>query len=320
MKKTMHLLGGTLLCLSTTELFAAQLSFSQKNRILEYQWTATDQSTHQLSADFSQTQFALTTFRRYSPQLMEQALQQQAMQWFLQQNINGLQLRRERVGLNYELQLTGNDPQQVRKTSQALKKQQQEAYQQYLIEHHFMLFKDFSNQWSLKPNHVAIAQLSQNDVAPLVAAFTTLLADKSEAEGIALVLSFIQSIPYSALGSDGQQRGTGFSPPAQLLLNNQGDCDSKVTLMASLLLQLYPERKLVMIIVPGHALIGIDLPAQAKQQTLTIQGVNYVLAEPTGPAPLAIGHLDSNTTKAIAQQQVRVEPFSAITTDQTENQ
>ncbi|MDO6524502.1 hypothetical protein Q4519_02290 [Motilimonas sp. 1_MG-2023] len=298
-----------LLCFFGFPALAAQLSFNQQNQKLHYVWSDAEQTRHQITVDISQTQFTLTTFQRYSPKLMQQALQQQAMQWFQQQKKTDVLLKRERIGLNYELQITGPDPKQVREITNALRQQQNQAYQDYLTQHHFQIFKNFSNQWAVKPNHTAIALLSQADVAPFVNAFKPLVADKTEAEGIELLLSFIQSIPYSALGADKTQRGTGFSPPAQLLINNQGDCDSKVTLMASAMMQLYPNRETIMVIVPGHALIGIDLPQQGNQKILTVQGRDYVLAEPTGPANLLLGKVDKGSAVAIAQQQMRVEKF-----------
>ncbi|MCE2594539.1 hypothetical protein K6Y31_06900 [Motilimonas cestriensis] len=288
---------------------ATQLSFSQQDRILHYVWTDSEQTRHQVTVDTSQIQFTLTTFKRYSPKLMQQALQQQVMQWFQQQQITDVQLKRERVGLNYELQIIGSDPERVKEISNALRQQQNQAYQDYLTQHHFQMFKNFSNQWAIKPDHTAIALLSQADITPLANAFKPLIADKTEMEGTALLLSFIQSIPYSALGADNTQRGTGFSPPAQLLINNQGDCDSKVTLMASLMMQLYPKREAIMVIVPGHALIGIDLPKQGRQRSLTVQGRTYVLAEPTGPANFLLGEIDNASAVAIAQQQTRIERF-----------
>ena len=49
------------------------------------------------------------------------------------------------------------------------------------------------------------------------------------------MLDFIQAIPYQLLDSQSGRSGKGFLSPRQVLEQNRGDCDSKVTLMAAML-------------------------------------------------------------------------------------
>ena len=96
------------------------------------------------------------------------------------------------------------------------------------------------------------------------------------------LLAFVQAIPYQQLQSEDGRRGSGFLLPQQVLSNNRGDCDSKVTLLASLWRYLQPEIPLVLLFVPDHALLGVALPAQGAEETLTVAGGRWLLAEPTG--------------------------------------
>ena len=123
------------------------------------------------------------------------------------------------------------------------------------------------------------------------------------------VLSFVQSIPYSTLESRLTSSGAGFNPPAKLLWENQGDCDSKMTLTATILRALMPRIDMAMIYIDQHAFIGIAIPAEANEISIEYQGVNYLLAEPTGPALYKLGTLAPESELAINQERYVVEEF-----------
>ena len=113
------------------------------------------------------------------------------------------------------------------------------------------------------------------------------------------VLSFIQNIPYSPLDSRISSSGAGFNTPLKLLWENQGDCDSKVTLTASLLRALMPRISMVLVFIDQHAFIGIAIPPNGDEIAIIENGVTYVLAEPTGPALLPLGELAPSSEQAI---------------------
>ncbi|MCI2285671.1 hypothetical protein L3081_22700 [Colwellia sp. MSW7] len=125
------------------------------------------------------------------------------------------------------------------------------------------------------------------------------------------VLSFVQNIPYATLESRVTSSGTGFNSPAKLLWENQGDCDSKVTLTATILRALMPRIPMVMIFIDQHAFIGIATPATTGEMTIEYQGVNYLLGEPTGPGLYKLGKLAPESELAINQGRYVVEPFLA---------
>lgn len=89
-------------------------------------------------------------------------------------------------------------------------------------------------------------------------------------------------------------------PPLSVVANNQGDCDSKTVLMASLIRSLIPDVKMVMIFLPSHALLGISLPFRTDEETLDIDGVDYLLMEPTGPAKIPLGEVANSSARDIA--------------------
>ena len=74
-------------------------------------------------------------------------------------------------------------------------------------------------------------------------------------------------------------------------MQNLGDCDSKVALLATLFQYLHPEIAQRLIFVPNHALLAVALPAQPGDEQLTIEGQGYLLLEPTGPAELPLGQI-----------------------------
>ena len=123
------------------------------------------------------------------------------------------------------------------------------------------------------------------------------------------VLGFIQSIPYSALESRLTSSGLGFNPPAKVLWENQGDCDSKMTLVASILRALMPRLKMALIYIDKHAFIGLAIESRANEVSISFKETNYLLADPTGPALFPIGQLPPESELAITQGQYTIEEY-----------
>ena len=80
---------------------------------------------------------------------------------------------------------------------------------------------------------------------------------------------------------------------------------------AALLAQLFPELKQAMVFVPGHALLGVTLPAGPRDATLSHEGETYLLMEPTGPAQLPIGQLAPASRVLVDSRQLSVQPVLA---------
>jgi hypothetical protein len=113
---------------------------------------------------------------------------------------------------------------------------------------------------------------------------------------IALALSFFQEIPYAVL-EDKQRRGGDFLPGPALLAQNRGDCDSKAVALAAVLKDYTRWRKLVIVTMPGHAILAVDLPAQEGDWIVRSGGRQYVALEAAGPVMAPIGKVGNITAK-----------------------
>jgi hypothetical protein len=124
----------------------------------------------------------------------------------------------------------------------------------------------------------------------------------------------------STLESRITSSGSGFNPPLQVLWENQGDCDSKMTLTAALLRALMPRIDMTLIYIDGHAFIGIDIPGQANEVTIEHNEVKYLLAEPTGPALLPLGTLAPESELAINQGHYIAQDYHEVLSNEVSKQ
>lgn len=134
-----------------------------------------------------------------------------------------------------------------------------------------------------------VAHTYQKSMQPLANAVRQQTQGMNQRQRINFLLAFIQAIPYDILISRDGNASLGFVAPPTLLSINKGDCDTKATALASLLKNLYPDLKLIMILVPDHAFLAINIPAKAKDVTFDYKGRQYVVIETAGPALTPIG-------------------------------
>jgi hypothetical protein len=125
--------------------------------------------------------------------------------------------------------------------------------------------------------------------APELRALADALAEgtTSERDFVERSLSFVQSIPYEAR-SKGRD-DPGYRWPLSVLGANRGDCDSKTVLFLGILRSRLPSVPLSVVYVPGHALAGVGLPEERGDKTFDHEGIDYLYAEPVGPALLSLG-------------------------------
>lgn len=212
-----------------------------------------------------------------------------------------------------ELHMKSRNPDKAGEAMAWLEAERNKAEEVWLHKHYFQYFTPPDGQLAVKQDHVRIALESRGELAPLAAQLKQEGGTEVEArqKTAAHMLTFIQSIPYLQLDNLGGRLGKGFLTPRQVLMQNRGDCDSKVTLMATLLAQLFPELKQAMVFVPGHALLAVDLPVQPGDETISWQGQNYLLLEPTGPAELPPGQIAPTSKTLIDSGQLSVQPVQA---------
>lgn len=124
----------------------------------------------------------------------------------------------------------------------------------------------------------------------------------SRRESVELLLRFLQDYPYGIPPKmiDRKFIGGLLVPPLSLE-TGWADCDSKSLLMASILsFDSYFNDKMAMILVPGHALLGIEMVPSPYDETYKYQNRNFVVAEPTGLSRTPFGKKNSPYTRLIA--------------------
>lgn len=152
-----------------------------------------------------------------------------------------------------------------------------------------------ANGTEVRPDFARIVQRYVEIMRPVADAIAA--ETSSERERIAVALAFVQTVPYAVLERRSQR---GFVMPTAFLDLNRGDCDVKSVALAAILMSLVPDRSLVLVLPPEHALLAIDVPSEGDEAKLVVDGRSYVLLEPTGPALWPIGRVAAETGKKMA--------------------
>ncbi|MDU0352673.1 hypothetical protein RS130_00975 [Paraglaciecola aquimarina] len=185
---------------------------------------------------------------------------------------------------------------------------QAQAYQQYLDDNYLSYLQTHVGQQFIKPDHLRYIEEGKASLSPAAQALNKKISATNNTQSfVNLLLSWVQSIPYNTLQDRQTTNGAGYLPPSLVLSNNQGDCDSKSVLAASLIRSVLPEVKMVMLYLPKHALLGININNNRRGRRLDIEGINYTLMEPTGPAELKLGNIARSSEQAIASKKYSYE-------------
>jgi len=292
-------------------LVAEQFSFSKIDKggshQFSYQWLDHQKKTQQIYFEVSNSVLfnKFRNFKVFKPKLAKKHINKQVVRHFNKSPI-------EQVVITYNNQddsivVQGRDLKAVRKAKKEITTLTKELTESYLKENWYHNFTTHHDTRAIKPDHVTISSLSTSDLKPLRPIILEKVSVKNIRQATDFVLGFVQNIPYSTLNSRVNSSGAGFNAPLKLLWENQGDCDSKVTLTSAILRSLMPRVNMVLVFINNHALIGIETPAEANDITITLDGVTYLLGEPTGPALLPLGQLDQVSELAILQEQYTAE-------------
>lgn len=307
-----------LLCLFLlviTPAKAKQISFSKQSQgqqyVFNYQWLDHDNQPQAMS--FALTQSALferfRLLKSYQNEFAKKTVMRAVKKQVIEQPLDGAQVLFQKKEGAMVIQVKGLEDKNVALAYQKVKAIEQAAINAYFKNNYFQPFTTHDQKTGVKVDHVSIANDSVDDFKVL----KTIILDKVTIENVRevtnYVLSFVQSIPYSPLESRLSSSGSGFNPPAKLLWENQGDCDSKMTLTATLLRALMPRISMAMIYMDKHAFIGIGIASSVGEIAIKHQGVNYLLAEPTGPALYPLGKIAPESELAITQGRYVVEVF-----------
>ncbi|MCH8536196.1 MAG: hypothetical protein LAT66_00370 [Alkalimonas sp.] len=269
-----------------------QKSQSDDHLHFHYQWQQNGQLTQfAFSIPQQSMQQQLPGFRRYSAKLADTYRRQALMQKAAELPSVQVQLLPGRTGIDY--QLKARDQAEAEQSRRQLDEAMQLAHQHYLEQ-------IYHTEWQLKPrrqvimvDHQRIMQQSMPDLMPIAMSLQQKFPYTTTRELSQFLLDWIQRIPYQQLTDRAASGGEGFSPPLRVIQQHQGDCDSKAVLMAALLKLLVPDVRLAIIYLPNHAVLAIGMQANDDDLQLELEGQNYVLADPTGPALQPVGLLSS---------------------------
>jgi hypothetical protein len=277
---------------------AQQVDFKRISRsgdeLLSYRWK--DAERHEHAVAFTLTRDAIkeaeASFREFSMDAMWRTLELD-LRDEVEKFGNGarINLSRNIEGLHWTLQAPDQKSADLlsRKVSERLERSQQAYLRSYMrrmvSERRVMV--DFAAATTAMQSPLRAVAKALGDV-PDVA--------NDDRARIALALSFFQEIPYAVL-EDKQRRGGDFLPGPALLAQNRGDCDSKAVALAAVLKDYTRWRKLVVVTMPGHAILAVDLPAQEGDWTVRSGGRQYVALEAAGPVISPIGKVGNVTAK-----------------------
>lgn len=297
---------------SLAQQLAFEKSVSDDKLSFSYKWQQADNQEASLSFEVERKAFTqlFAKFRNYNRNRALRELNYRVNNYIQRQRWYGVQAslspRQEKLTLSTR---PARGEQQRNTYQQQLAKARQfftEQWQDYLATNGYRSLTLPPGETGIVPDTVAIASQTQSILTPLVVAIGNQLKDNSRRSYVNYVAHFVQAIPYDTLEDDLSSRGDGFSPPNQLLINNRGDCDSKVSLTLALLRQIIPQAKMVVVYLPKHAIFGIQMAKQPNDATLSHDGTEFVLVDVAGPAVSPAGQLSDDVQFLINTQQYTV--------------
>lgn len=111
----------------------------------------------------------------------------------------------------------------------------------------------------------------------------------SERRRLGLFLAFFQELKYE-IPPDQDQQGRhilGFRVPSAVMVQGAGDCDSKAAAFCALWRH-FPKRS-ILIVVPEHALVGVEGKPRADEAYVRLGNRYFILCEVAGPGKIAPG-------------------------------
>ena len=276
-----------------------------------YQWQ--DQNEDNQSLNFSIAKPLLfnrfRNFKAFRAEHAKKYVDQGIKKALSKERIPGVHISFSGSGDDMSIKLSSQDKKALTQTFSHIDTLEDKLMQEYLDNNFYQQFTSYDNSVAIKPNHVRFAEESVADFKPL----KSLILEQASIQNIRkvsnYVLGFVQSIPYATLESRVTSTGAGFNPPLRTLWENQGDCDSKVTLTAAIFRSLMPRIKMMLVFIDNHALLAINIPAKSDEITIDVDGISYVLVEPTGPAMMNVGEMSAESEFAIRNGRYHTEAF-----------
>lgn len=285
--------------------FAQQLSFNKskqnKEVMFNYSWSDHQDLTRDIAFTLPSRQLNRQNHKKFIPELAQQYVYIELHKAARKIDPREARVQIQHRGQDIFVQVTSRSDKLFAKWQSSMNQSKIKALDQYLQDNYYSHFRSHLGQEAIKPDHLRYIVENTEALLPIAQAVYDKLPTNSETRAyVNLVLSWVQSIPYNALENRLTSNGAGYLPPLSVVANNQGDCDSKSVLMASLVRSLLPDARMTMVYLPNHALLGIVLPFRTNEQTLEIEGMDYLLMEPTGPAKIPLGEIAISSARSIA--------------------
>jgi hypothetical protein len=292
--------------------FAQQVSFNKskqnKEMSFSYTWSDHQELTRDISFALPLRQLNKQNHKKFIPDLAQQYVYIELHKAARKVDPREARVQIQHRGQDIHIQVTSRSNNLLDKWQRSMNQSQDKALDQYLRENYYSHFRSHLGQEAVKPDHLRYILENTAALLPIAQAVYDKLPSNSETRAyVNLVLSWVQSIPYNELKNRITSNGAGYLPPLSVVANNQGDCDSKTVLMASLIRSLIPDVKMTMVFLPNHALLGIVLPFRTNEETLDIDGLDYLLMEPTGPAKIPLGEIANSSARDIAGNMYSIE-------------
>ena len=298
----------------TCSASAQQLNFKKMTTpegiTFSYEWLDADSTKQSISFHLPKASFDTAPVRQanYKPKIAQRHVTVALLKAAKKVDPKDARVKIMPTGDAIDIKVSGDKTQKVDEVLQQLQEVQQSAYDKYLEERYFTRFTTLFNQRAIKPDHLRYIEESIKPLVPASQAFYEKVKQNSNSRAyFALLLGWLQSIPYNTLEDRVASNGSGFAPPIGLLVQNLGDCDSKAVLASSMVRAFLPTTKMIMVFLPNHALLGIALTARDGDKTIEHEGQTYILYDPTGPALIPFGQVSEQTDRFIATGRYQIE-------------
>ena len=293
---------GISICVAEQTRFNRQVIGDQVK--FSYEWLDQQRNTQQLSFSLNQLDIARlpTTQRNYQPAVAQRHVVVSLFRHARTYDPKQVRIEIKPYQEDINIEVSTRFPEKLREYQQQLRDHEKQAFQEYLYKNYYEQYRTKLNEKAIKPDHLRYVGESTRALIPLSQAIYEKLNASSDArEYINLMLAWIQSIPYSTLTDRVTTNGSGFLPPISLLNQNKGDCDSKTVLAAAIIRAFLPAVQMRIIFLNNHALLGVSLNVGNNDQSIMIDGIPFVLMEPTGPAKMKLGEIGDDSFRAINQ-------------------
>ena len=268
---------------------ARQLRFRRRpaNGAIEFSYSLLDFAGRKQSIAFALPAEVVQEARRqivFSENAISRHVEAALRDAALQQSLDvSIRFNRRDGGFGWSIE---GRSEQVEAAMTALKAEERRAVEDYLTRNFLA-----SEGNLVSPDYARLVAHYHPILEPVAQAISAAEMAGGTAGRLDLALALIQTIPYDELRTRDVESGFDFVTPPTLLETNKGDCDSKAVALAAILRSLLSAARTIMVLLPRHAVVGIDLPARGGDRTLRHEGRQYLLMEAAGPAPYRVGTL-----------------------------